>query len=221
MNGTLFRFIDMGIGFRTQFLWASNQVKDLLYHEMTHAAHLTKAGETWFSDFVAAECFTLSAEHYWGPGAPYGFGFDGDISAIISVGESWAEHVAQVFSDMRYNSVTSFKFKQNILYQNGNPVPGLGSHLNAIEDFSPNRLNDNFRWIPEGIYYDMIDNRNDFVVSGSPLPIDNVSNYTNQQLFQALDPDVRSMPQYKARVLLENSNNQSTQLIELFDQYHY
>jgi len=83
------------------------------------------------------------------------------------------------------------------------------------------RMADPFRRIPEGIYYDMIDDRNDFAVSGPPLPIDNVLNYTNQQLFQALGPNVKSMPQYRVRLLLENNNNQAPQVIALFAEYNY
>jgi hypothetical protein len=90
-----------------------------------------------------------------------------------------------------------------------------------MEDFSPNRTADPFRWIPEGIYYDMIDDRNDFAVSGPPLPIDNVLNYTNQQLFQSLGPNVKSMPQYRNRLLLDNGNNQQNQVIQLFLNYGY
>ena len=62
-------------------------------------------------------------------------------------------------------------------------------------DFSPNRMNEVFRWIPEGIYYDMSDDRNDFPF-GRVLIDDQVNVYTSQQLFQSLDPDVKSMPQY-------------------------
>jgi len=90
-----------------------------------------------------------------------------------------------------------------------------------MKDFSPGRLNDPFRWIPQGVYYDMIDDRNDFAVSGPPLPIDNVSNYTNQQLFQALGPNVKSMPQFRAVLLQENNNAQAAEVNLLFNRYNY
>ena len=215
-NGVLFRFMDMGLGYNTNFLWASNQVKDLIYHEMTHASHFAKVGEFWWNDFVYAESFTLTNNGYTSATAPYGEGNDGTISEIISVGESWAEHVAQVFCDIQYSSVVSFKYKQDYWYQNNDPVQGLSSHLNAIEDFSPNRTIDPFRWIPEGVYYDLLDVRNE----AFPV-VDPVSGYTNQQMFQSLDPDVKSVPQYRQRLLLENGNNQAAQVITLFGQYNY
>jgi len=59
-NGLLFRFMDMGLGYRTDILWESNRVKDLMYHEMTHAAHFAKVGEFWWNDFVYSESFTIT-----------------------------------------------------------------------------------------------------------------------------------------------------------------
>lgn len=216
LNGVLFRNIDLGLGYRTLNVWESNRVKDLMYHEFTHAAHFNKLGDNWWNDLVMAESFTIVAN--FGVNNPYGDGTDGVHSEIISVAESWAEHVAQIFCDIQYAAVVSQKFKQGILYLNGNPVAGLSSHLNAIEDFSPNRFNDPHRWIPEGIYFDMIDNRNDRNFD-PVLPLDNVTGYSNLQLFNALDIDIRSMPQYRARLLTETGFNQA--LIDLFTEYQY
>ena len=216
-NGILFRFMDMGLGYNTANLWTSNQVKDLMYHEMTHAAHFVKVSEFWWNDFVYSESYTITKHVFSPQNQPYGLGDDGTISNIISLGESWAEHVAQVFCDIRYSAVTSFKAKQGINYSNNIPVFGISSHLNALEDYDPiNRPNDPFRWIPEGIYYDLFDVRNE------NIPVfDAVSNYTNQQFFQSLDPDVKSMPQYRNRLLQENGNNQQNQVIQLFLNYGY
>jgi hypothetical protein len=218
MNGRLFRWVDMGLGYHTENVWASNRVKDLMFHELAHAAHFNKVGDNYWHDFVFAESFTLSANGYMGNNAPYGLGTDGAISDIISVAESWAEHVAQVFCDRQYNPFITFKIKQGHEYSDGEFVPGLSSHLNAIEDFSPNRVIDPFRWIPEGIYYDLFDDRNDnnFNVI---LPIDNINGFTNQQFFSALDNDVRSMPQFRTRFLAENGFNQA--VVNLFTEYHY
>jgi hypothetical protein len=149
---------------------------------------------------------------------PYGLGDDGTISDIISVGESWAEHVAQVFCDIQYSTVASTKRTRIRDYFNNDPVIGLSSHLNAIEDFQPGipqNINP-FRWIPEGLYYDLFDIRNEAI----PV-VDQVSGYSNQQLFQSLGPNVKSMPQYRIRLLLDNGNNQATQVIALFSEYNY
>ena len=129
--------------------------------------------------------------------------------------------MAQEFCHQRYDALNGpVKIKQGTSYTLNFPVTSLGAHWNAIEDFSPNRPADVFNWIPEGIYFDLIDNRNDLVVYNGPID-DNIFGYTNEQLFQSLDPDVKSMPQYRNRLLAENGNNQFAQVIQLFDQYHY
>jgi hypothetical protein len=102
------------------------------------------------------------------------------------------------------------------MYGNNLPVVGSSSHLNAIEDFSPNRMNEPFRWIPEGIYYDMFDIRNEF------FPIqDEVSGYANQQFNNALDSDVKSMQDFRNRLLAENGNNQVAAITLLFQRYNH
>lgn len=129
--------------------------------------------------------------------------------------------MAQVFCNQCYGVYrNALKRKQSIWYDIYFPISTLGAHLNAIEDFSPNRPSDPFRWIPEGLFNDMFDNRNDLVIYNGPVD-DNVFGFTNQQLFQSLDPDVKSMPQYRVRILSENGNNQSTQVQQLFGQYNY
>lgn len=186
---------------------------------MTHAAHFAKVGDPWWSDFVAAESFTLAANGFTSTTAPYGLGNDGAISDIISVGESYAEHLAQVFCQIRYGALNNFNTwvtKQGSTYSFDSPILGLGAHFNALEDFNPNATNDPFRWIPEGIYYDMFDVRNE----NSPV-LDGVSNYNDQQFFNALDNDVRSMPQYRNRLLQQNGNNQQNQVTQLFVNYGY
>jgi hypothetical protein len=224
MNGVLFRNMDMGLGYKTATLWESSQVKGLFYHEMTHAATFAKVGNGWYNDFVLAESFTLADNHFNGPAAPYGDGDDGEASEIISLGESWAEHVAHIFCDRQYAGVFTQVRTPWFIYEPNNPVSGLSSHWNYLEDYSPNlsaNLNP-FRWIPEGLYYDMFDDRND--VMAIPLRVDvddQVSNYTDQQFFNALDNDVKSMPQYRNRLLQENGNNQQVQVTNLFAAYGY
>ena len=93
---------------------------------------------------------------------------------------------------------------------------GLSAHLNAIEDFNPSSSFNPFKWIPEGLYFDLFDLRNETF----PV-IDNVSGFTNAQFFNALDNDVKSIPNFKWRLLLENNNSQSVQVNSLFGQYNY
>ena len=102
-------------------------------------------------------------------------------------------------------------------FDNNVPVNGWSSYLNALESFDPNYTPDPFHWIPKGLMEDMIDNTPNEI---RPI-IDNVSGFTISQLFDALQSDVTSVPQYRARFIQQNPNNQTIEITNLFGQYHY
>jgi hypothetical protein len=86
--------------------------------------------------------------------------------------------------------------EQGKTYSNEIPVLVLNSNLNLLEDFNPQRTADPFRWIPQGLFYDLNDNRNE-----APNPvIYNVSNYSNQQFFNALDGDISNLQNFRTRL---------------------
>ena len=213
---TLMRTVDITLGYYTVNPWRSDRVKALMYHELAHARHFSKVGAAWWNSFVYAETSTI-VRWRGSQFEPYGDGSDGTASEYISVAESWAEHVARVMCDQQYggNSTRVLGFSRD--YLNNDPINGLTSHLNYLEDYDPDDVNNPFRWIPEGIYNDLIDARNEF-----PTPIsDGVSGFTNAQIFSALDADVSSMPQFRERLILENPASQTAQARSLFTQYHY
>lgn len=225
-SNAVFRGMDMSLGYNTSQAfgpWASDQVKHLMYHELSHAAHFNKVGQNWWADFVYAEAYTISKHGINNSNSPYGTGDDGFISDYISLGESWAEHMGQTITDRAHGfASTGFVGQRTVSYFNDIPIPGLSSHLNYLEDFSPFRTIDPFRWIPDGLYYDLIDDRNDQLVPNPRVLInDAVSGYTNQQMFNALDADVKSLQQFRIRLLQQNSNNQAAQVTQLFGAYGY
>ena len=61
--------------------------------------------------------------------------------------------------------------------------------------------------------------------AGSESPastiIDNVSGFNNYQFYQALQNDVNSLQDYKAKFLQQNNYLQQTEINELFNQYGY
>ncbi len=109
---------------------------------------------------------------------------------------------------------------QGFLFTNPTPT-GLNCFLNAIENFNPNNNGDIWSWIPQGLPYDLIDDRNDNITISSLRPIDNVNSYTNQQIFNALQSDVRSIAAFRDRLLQQNGNNQAANVNLLFQQYGY
>ncbi len=62
--------------------------------------------------------------------------------------------------------------------------------------------------------------RNDVALSFG-FVTNNVNGYTNQQIFNALQSDVRSIPAFRDRLLQQNGNNQAANVNLLFQQYAY
>ena len=119
----------------------------------------------------------------------------------------------------KFSAYGDFCFRsilQNLQFPN-NFVPGLNANLSAIESFNPNRIQDVHRWIPQGLPYDLLDNLND---GGFPVT-DNVVGYSINQVFNALQPNIRSIPVFRDRLLLNSGNNQQVEVNQLFQQYGY
>ena len=100
-----------------------------------------------------------------------------------------------------------------------NIAGGLNANLNTIENFIPNLNADVHRWIRQGLPYDLVDDRNEISLGG--FVIDNVAGYTNQQCFNALQSNVRTIPAFRERLLLQNGNNQAANVTDLFFRYGY
>jgi hypothetical protein len=148
--------IDYHRGDMTRF--TSDFIKETVYHELCHASHYTQVGTNWYTNFVNAELAEIE-NHPSGDLNPYGDGTTGN-SAIIALGEGWGYHMGHFLADQRYGLNSSQADEQHLGYTNNNPIAGLSSHLNLLEDFNPNRTNDFFHWIPKGLMYDLMDNRN-------------------------------------------------------------
>lgn len=192
-----------------------------MFHEQSHAEHYNKVGNIWWANFVNSEIAQIIA----GP-APYGQSTTSD-APIIALGESWAYHMGHFMADLKYGANSGSTREQGVDYFNGSindngtiTNTGLNSHINLLEDFSSQRRNDPFWWIPQGLYYDLMDNRND-VLFNRVLLNDQVSNYTNQQFFNALDADINTLPNYRLRLLSENANNQAAGVNTIFTFYGY
>ena len=229
--------VDMVAGYNSNGTTLNSAaMADRIYHELTHAAHYNKVGNSWYSQFVEGE-FNESALSFLTPGTtkPYGAA-DGYRAGYIGLGESWAYYIEHVFTNQKYSSVNITTFEQGFAYNNGNiftvtnniinqpavATTGLNAHLNLLEDFSPLRTNDPFRWIPQGLFYDLVDNRNDNIQNPQRVPlVDNVSGYSNQQFFDALDNNITTIPQYKTRLLTNNNNNQAAGVNNIFTFYGY
>ncbi|MGB3618232.1 MAG: hypothetical protein WBA12_08935, partial [Catalinimonas sp.] len=209
--------------------FVSDRMYRTLFEELGHAAHYAKVGDFTYGQFVTAVEAEIARHTVSDPQfSPYGTGNTSN-SPIIAVSEAWGGHIGLFFSDLRYGL--------NVGCRGGQPNPadprfalpicpfgGQGTYARVLEEWSPANGADRFNWIPIGLMFDLIDD-NTPPAPGEPTGItqvvDGVVGYTNQQLFNALDADVQSVPAFEARLLQENGNNQQAQVNQLFDDYGY
>ena len=121
------------------------------------------------------------------------------------------------FADQRYGVLGSCQFEQKGGFSYC-PGGGAHPHIDVLENYIPTLGTDPFHWIPKGIMEDLID-------IGEPtantLVNDQVSGFSIQQIFSALQSDIVSMPQYRSRFIQQNPGNQTTAITNLFVSYGY
>lgn len=118
-------------------------------------------------------------------------------SGRIALSESWAETIGDRFTNMFY---------------------GGGAANNPMREERAD-LDETNRWIPYGIYWDLLDNTSFDEPVGV---IDNVNGFALNQCYQALFPFTVDTPQkYRDRLLQITGNRQQAQVRELFRTYGY
>ncbi len=195
----------------------SARLKETTYHELGHASRYAQAGCDYWQGYRTRVANEIAAGN---PNTkPYGDGTETN-AGLVAVGEMWGYNIGYIYTDRHYGdggSPTSFiAGMQGIGYGS---TGGLNCYLRAIENFDPNINSEVHRWIPEGLPYDLMDNRNDFAF-GSPV-LDDVNGYSIPQCFNALQSDVRTVFVFRDRLLQQNGNNQSVQVNALFNEYNY
>ena len=192
----------------------SSELRNLVFHELGHAQHFSEVGHVFWNQYADEITRNLISSGF---SDPYGSGDD----PIIGVSEMWGSFVENWYGERHYKNGGSSVF---FVEKNGKDyyatIPfaiGLNPNFNALELFNPTDVRDSYRWIPSGLPYDLWDNRND---DTNPV-IDLVSGFSIQQIFRALQSDVRSVPTFRQKLLQQNSNLQFSQVNDLFKQYGY
>lgn len=200
----------------------SDKIVKTIYHELAHATLYRKAGANWYDAVVDGTLQDMLTSKPW----PYGSG-DTQNSPIIAMNEGWAYHYGNFLANARYGNKTSCVSIQENQYWLAPPFTSCGinslsvanPYIQALERFDPNFQDDPFNWIPKGIFHDLMDDTPDEITDLRTVD-DQVSNYTNSQLFNAIEQDIRSPQAYRDRLLQQNNNWQNLGVNALFNQYN-
>ena len=131
---------------------------------------------------------------------------------------SWAYYMGHFLSDRMYGTLAECQQEQVGGGNFCNPPGGTNHpHIDVVENFDPNLGTDVFRWIPQGLFLDLRDFINE---TGTPI-VDQVSGYTNAQMFSAFQPNINTLQDYRLRLLQTTVNPTFASVTNLFAQYHY
>jgi hypothetical protein len=172
---------------------ATDRMKDILYHEIAHAAHYDRVTTGYWEDYID---YIVEVDGDPNQPSPYG---DGSLSGAgqVAVSESWAYAQGYTVTDMRYTTNHS--------------LPGGATSERWINQLEGIR----FIWgyIPMGLYHDLVDENGVAPVTGPEhaFVIDNYTGLSYQHILEALDYDIYSLDQYKARLWNEFANGVGTQ----------
>ena len=209
--------VDMAIDYHTDLAhFTSDWLKATVYHELSHASQYSQVGTNWYTQFVNAELNQIY-NYPSGQYNPYGQGASPSYSPIIALGEAWGYHMEHFLTDQRYGVNASDVGEYWGTFFHSRTLPFTAHpYIDAIENNNPNSSADPFAWIPEGLMEDLMDN-----TPAETVVNDQVTGYSISQLFGALQSDVTSIPQYKAKLSQLYGTAQQTQVNNLFASYHY
>jgi len=176
----------------------SDKLKRLVYHELAHSSHYTKVGIWYWTDLATNEILANGHGNENSPGADR-----------IALCESWAEHIGKTIAHNTYpsNSLTTI----------------TATYLNRLE----RTWNETANHIPIGLYNDLIDNgyepqSYDEYGGGFSYVIDNVSGFSNHQMFNCLTPTIMSVDEFRQELIntqLSNTPNTVSDINLLFNSY--
>ena len=164
----------------------SDAIKRLIYHETAHVAQYVRFGPQWWDGYVDY----LVATSFTGQAKPYGDGSSPNAGRA-ELTEGMAESLENYMADLQYGlSHSRMGNSQNRRYMN------VGESLLFWRNED---LPANSDFIPEGLYFDLWDVNQQFPITRPEQNniSDNVTGFSYEQLYDAFNPLVFDVDQYR------------------------
>ncbi|MET4104894.1 hypothetical protein [Hymenobacter sp. UYP22] len=181
----------------TRITRLTDDLNNTFFHELAHTMHYNQVGNNFWTSYIG-HIISASVNN-----RPSTYGRKTDNGAgLIAISEAWGTYIGNTFTARNFDLINADIATAN---------------RNRLENQRPNNdPDDDDGWIVYGMLHDMTDNGEDFARTGV---VDNVNSYTTPQLFQALQPDVKTVREYQQRVAQQNSGRQATQVEQLVTSY--
>jgi len=194
----------------------SDDIKSTIYHEMVHVVHALEAEENWWHDY---RIYTLDVATTEGQASPYG---NGDLpnAGMAELAEGIAESFEHFFTDLQYG----------VDHSQGNAdLNRFVFRAERLEFWVDNELPPGTDFIPEGLYFDLLDDNGVFPdlnvfpneVGGV---VDDVNAFTFEDQLDALGPDVLTVEDFNTELWQLHGAGSGNTLIEfnqLFQSYGF
>lgn len=212
LNDTFFKFVLPDIIIKANSGQGTAAVYETCFHELAHASHFKKVGGGFWIKYI----------NYIVTYGAYGTG-EQNNAGLCALGEAWGYHMGYRLTLEEFRNVGS-STNNSVITWNGfekfEPLEtgSKDDYLHRYVAVTNGPVISWDGWIPAGIMNDIIDTNTDWVRSGFR---DNVSGYTHQDLFDALDSDVDTPQKFRNRLLSENGNRDKADLEDLFEAYYW
>ncbi|KAB7528423.1 hypothetical protein F8C76_11200 [Flagellimonas olearia] len=203
----LFKFVLPDIVINSNANQGTDKVYETTFHELAHASHFNTVGSRYWIKYI----------NYIITYGVYGDGH-GKNSEMVALGEAWGYHMGY------YLIIKEFGANNRVLttsaFENFDPrLKPNRVGKSRYSDSYGNRHNIGWTgWIPGGLILDIIDSNKDEIREGC---FDKVSGYGLKDVFEALDSDIDSPQKFRNRLLKENNNMDSKDLVDLFTAYYW
>ena len=175
-------------------------------HELSHASHYQRVGNTWWLNFITA---TVKVSPV--PGNPYG-----DPTGYIDVAESWAQFLGTNYALRRYPG------SQGVMAATTSGSPNAAYSFQVGYYYRMEELLENEywffggRWIPYGLYHDLMDNTN-APPNNSNEQWDRIQGVSIQQLYNAHGRQMTEMYIYRCNFISQNPSLNQVDIDDIFD----
>jgi hypothetical protein len=153
----------------------SSVLAQTIFHELGHASQYQRVGNDWYAKMAAAESLIPRDGGYGNA--------DYDDWGKVQVAESWAEFIGTQYARRRYGN-SGFKHFD---------FSGIGQLSSLSLTNIDHEATFAERWIPNGFYYDLIDNVNTFPGEDN---WDNIGRSSIHNIFSVFDRNTNNMCDY-------------------------
>ncbi|MCW3787605.1 hypothetical protein [Plebeiibacterium sediminum] len=185
----------------------SAKIFETTCHELAHASHYNQVGKFFWVKYINYIVANGNDDE------PYGDG-TAKNAELCALSEAWAYNLGYKLTLDEYGDNNSVVTKTAFEWFKPKETGDSDDDI-----FHPDYLYYNwYGWIPAGIMNDLVDNNQDNIRTGYT---DKVNGFTYEELFDALQSDIRSPQEFRDQLLSTCDEDEIDNINDLFEAYYW